>query len=67
MKIAIRIFGAGEQIPRFAGTLELITAGASSSLTPHEMSTEDLKLLWDVEQAINVNVGGRCHIEVTER
>jgi hypothetical protein len=66
MRITIKLFGGGEQEPRFVGTLDVAAAGAPSSLRPAELSTEDLKLLWDVERAINHHVAGRCHIEVNE-
>lgn len=77
MPVTIRIFGAGEQEPRFIGTLNVVATGASKArrstllntedlkLFSTELNTEDLKLLWLVERAINNHVAGRCHIDVT--
>lgn len=59
--ITIKLFPSGERTPRFVGQLQLCAVGSAPA---DECVTADLKLLWDVERAINDHIAGRCHIEI---
>lgn len=61
MNIVIKIFAPGATKPRFVGKLETLIGSKVD-----QPNTADLKLLWDVERAINNHIEGRCHIEIAE-
>lgn len=63
MKVTIKLFLPGQTKPRFVGELETVDDGGTSDDT-ETFDDEELTLLLAVERAINVNVAGRCHIEI---